>query len=133
MPEDADVEAGSDTTTARARLAGLITEIAEVRQQLATLDEVSTRARERSWHASSELTEAEAELRHALADQPRRLVHAFVDNSDAPAADYADPVLAARHTATQARAEIDHIRRLADALCRLEQLDYAEARRLAAL
>jgi hypothetical protein len=93
--------------------------------RLAALDDAATRARERSWHAASQLSEAKAELQRVTADEPRRLAYSFVNSDEA-----ANPIGEARAYVEACQTEVAKVAEIEAALASEIVRAQSEAQRL---
>jgi chromosome segregation ATPase len=82
-------------------------------QKLASLEDGRNRAREQRWSLGPKLRDAQFELRKALAEEPRRLAHAYAAGEDR---DAMTPVEAAQTALDRVQAEHQKIEQVEEAL-----------------
>jgi chromosome segregation ATPase len=98
-------------TTSRDRLRQAITKVREAEQQLVTLEHAQTRARERSWQARSQLSDAQDALARSQRNEQHRLAEEFLNDGE-----LADPIADAKSNVTTAQSEVDRLDKVEAAL-----------------
>jgi hypothetical protein len=101
-----------DDTASRTRLRTAIEKVRQTENQLVSLETAQVRARERSWQARSQLSDAQDALARSQRNEQHRLAEEFLQNDG----ELADPITDAKANVTTAQAEVDRLDKVETAL-----------------